>query len=219
MEDNTTYPEFISFTAGIPPIPEDEFCVHGIVRNPLTLPLPLSNRLSPHLTLPPQLSFFTPLTSINPRPPPSLPPSKPPNNIPTQAPTYSLPLIINIHGVRKIYANPTKSDALEKIYAETTRLAATEPGMLHYSVARDPDNRDAFHFYERYAGRAAFEAHNGQPIIVRLLNDEEKLVRGVRFKFIRAIRAAEVKLMRSSKDWEIMHLLILLVVVVTSLQQ
>ncbi|KAM7183122.1 hypothetical protein V8F33_013793 [Rhypophila sp. PSN 637] len=121
MEDNTTYPEFISFTAGIPPIPEDEFCVHGI-----------------------------------------------------------------------IYANPTKSDALEKIYAETTRLAATEPGMLHYSVARDPDNRDAFHFYERYAGRAAFEAHNGQPIIVRLLNDEEKLVRGVRFKFVRAIRAAEV---------------------------
>ena len=31
MEENATYPEFISFTSAMPSVPEDEFCVYGIV--------------------------------------------------------------------------------------------------------------------------------------------------------------------------------------------
>ena len=63
--------------------------------------------------------------------------------------------------------------------------------MIYYSIARDPDNRDAFHFYERYTGREAFKTHNSQPIIVKLLN-EDKYIKGVRYKFVKAIKAAGV---------------------------
>ncbi|KAM7187698.1 hypothetical protein V8F33_011082 [Rhypophila sp. PSN 637] len=90
-----------------------------------------------------------------------------------------------------VFAHLNQADALEQVYAETTRLAASEPGTLQYCIARDPDNREAFHFYERYAGRAAFEAHNTQPIIVKLLG-EGKLIKEVRFKFVKPIAAAKV---------------------------
>ncbi|KAM7196865.1 hypothetical protein V8F20_006832 [Naviculisporaceae sp. PSN 640] len=90
-----------------------------------------------------------------------------------------------------VFAHPNQADALEEVYAETTRLAASEPGTLQYCIARDPDNRDASHFYERYTGRVAFEAHNSQPVIVQLLG-EGKLIREVKFKFVKPVGAAKV---------------------------
>lgn len=74
------------------------------------------------------------------------------------------------------------------MYAETTRIAASEPGSLYYCISRDPDDRTVFHFFERYTGRAAFEEHNTQPIIKKLIQD--KLFKGVKAKFVEAIKPA-----------------------------
>lgn len=35
-----------------------------------------------------------------------------------------------------IYANPGSADALEAVYAETTRLAQNEPGTVYYCICR-----------------------------------------------------------------------------------
>ncbi|KAG9201746.1 hypothetical protein G6514_005362 [Epicoccum nigrum] len=87
-----------------------------------------------------------------------------------------------------VYAYPEHADALEAVYAETTRLAASEPGILYYCISRDGDDPTAFHFFERYTGRAAFEEHNSQPIIEKLI--EDKLFKGVKAKFVEAIKPA-----------------------------
>jgi len=61
MEENATYPEFIPFTSAMPPVPEDEFCVYGIVsesallystpHSPLTLNHPNSLPLNHPTTI------------------------------------------------------------------------------------------------------------------------------------------------------------------------
>ena len=84
-----------------------------------------------------------------------------------------------------VYAYPEHADALEAVYAETTRLAQFEPGTIYYCLARDSDDRNMFHFFERYMGRAAFDKHNEQPIIQKLMAD--KYIRGVKAKFVKAI--------------------------------
>ncbi|KAF7308524.1 ABM domain-containing protein [Mycena chlorophos] len=88
-------------------------------------------------------------------------------------------------------AYPEHADALERVYAETTRLAASEPGTVYYCLARDEKDRNKFHFFERYKGRKAFDAHNEQPIIQKLLK-EDKYIRGVQaVTFAKAIEPAE----------------------------
>lgn len=74
------------------------------------------------------------------------------------------------------------------MYAETTRLAASEPGTIYYCISRDGDDPNVFHFFERYTGRVAFDEHNAQPIIKKLLQD--KLFKGVKAKFVEAIKPA-----------------------------
>ncbi|KAK3309282.1 uncharacterized protein B0T15DRAFT_491804 [Chaetomium strumarium] len=86
-----------------------------------------------------------------------------------------------------VYAHPAHANALEQVYALTTHLAASEPGILHYCVARDEEDRNMFHFFERYAGRKAFEEHNKQPVIVKLLN-EDGYIKSVEAKFVKAIK-------------------------------
>ncbi|KAM0707684.1 hypothetical protein Q7P35_004331 [Cladosporium inversicolor] len=81
-----------------------------------------------------------------------------------------------------IHAHPGSADALEAVYAETTRLAQNEPGTVYYCICRDQDDTDMFHMFERYKGKAAFDAHNAQPIIQKLLN-EWKYIRGVKAWF------------------------------------
>ncbi|KAK3377362.1 hypothetical protein B0T24DRAFT_678198 [Lasiosphaeria ovina] len=88
-----------------------------------------------------------------------------------------------------VYAFPEHADALEAVYAETTRLAALDPGSLYYCICRDSDDPAVFHFFERYTGRKAFDAHNQQPIIRKLL-DEDKYMRKVKATFVKAIKAA-----------------------------
>ncbi|KAK3486770.1 uncharacterized protein B0T23DRAFT_388407 [Neurospora hispaniola] len=99
----------------------------------------------------------------------------------------------------KVYARPQHASALARVYEETTRLAASEPGMIYYSISQEPEAEDTttddagrgegggggekkrsrvFYFFEQYTGREAFEAHNRQPIIRKLL-DEDKYIETV----------------------------------------
>ncbi|KAJ5939808.1 hypothetical protein N7466_002942 [Penicillium verhagenii] len=84
-----------------------------------------------------------------------------------------------------VYAYPEHADALEAVYVETTRLAQSEPGTIYYCICRDQDDPTIFHFFERYAGRQAFDDHNAQPIIEKLM--EDKYMRGVKAKFMKAL--------------------------------
>jgi hypothetical protein len=47
-----------------------------------------------------------------------------------------------------------------------------------------------FHFFERYTGRAAFETHNKQPAIVKLLTVDLYIDR-VEAEFVRAVKPRE----------------------------
>ncbi|KAI8628589.1 hypothetical protein F5Y19DRAFT_106514 [Xylariaceae sp. FL1651] len=88
-----------------------------------------------------------------------------------------------------VYAYPEYADALEAVYAETTRLAQFEPGIIYYCLARDADDRHIFHFFERYTSKKAFDEHNSQPIIQKLLN-EDKYIKDVSAKFVKPIGPA-----------------------------
>ncbi|EGZ68912.1 hypothetical protein NEUTE2DRAFT_159488 [Neurospora tetrasperma FGSC 2509] len=93
-----------------------------------------------------------------------------------------------------VYAHPQHASALARVYEETTRLAASEPGVIYYSISQEPADADAggsgkegggggeersrvFYFFEQYTGREAFEAHNRQPIIRKLLEEDKYIER------------------------------------------
>ncbi|TPX08844.1 uncharacterized protein E0L32_009662 [Thyridium curvatum] len=88
-----------------------------------------------------------------------------------------------------VWADPQHADALEAVYAETTRLAKDEAGIIYYCLARDEDDPNMFHFFERYTGRKAFQDHNSQPIIRKLLADN--YIKDVKAKFVKPIRPKE----------------------------
>lgn len=85
-----------------------------------------------------------------------------------------------------MYAHPEHADALEAVYTETTRLAAQEEGIVYYCISRDRDDPSIFHFFERYAGRKAFEVHNSQPIIQKLLH-QDRYIKDVKAVFVKPI--------------------------------
>ncbi|KAK1833919.1 putative antibiotic biosynthesis monooxygenase [Podospora conica] len=96
-------------------------------------------------------------------------------------PAFQVPVVpedeFAVYGT--VYAFPQHADALEAVYRETTVLSASEPGILYYCISRDGDDPAVFHFFERYTGRAAFDAHNSQPIIQKLLN-QDRYIRDVK---------------------------------------
>ena len=63
-----------------------------------------------------------------------------------------------------------------------------EPGTIYYCIARDPDERHIFHFFERYSGRAAFDLHNSSHVVKTIF--AEKLFEKVDAKFVTAIQPA-----------------------------
>jgi quinol monooxygenase YgiN len=62
-----------------------------------------------------------------------------------------------------LVARMTTREGVQERAAELiVKLAAatsTEPGNIHYSAHRDPDNPRVFMLYEQYRDKAAFEAH------------------------------------------------------------
>ncbi|KAI0393622.1 hypothetical protein F5Y17DRAFT_431646 [Xylariaceae sp. FL0594] len=90
--------------------------------------------------------------------------------------------------VGKVYADADKADELEAIYTELSRHATSgnEPDTISYCISRDPDDRTVFHFFERYASREAFEAHNAHPLCKRLMT-EPGLMKNVEAKFLKPL--------------------------------
>ncbi|KAI7187946.1 hypothetical protein KC363_g5723 [Hortaea werneckii] len=86
-----------------------------------------------------------------------------------------------------IHAHPEHADALEAVYAQTNQLAKFEPGTLQYCISRDPEDPTLFHMFEQYAGKKAFEQHNAQPIIQKLIQDQ--LFKGVKAVIVKPIPA------------------------------
>ncbi len=78
---------------------------------------------------------------------------------------------------------------MEAVYTETTRLAQLEPGCIYYCISRDPDDTNIFHFFERYTGKKAFDEHNAQPIIQKLLK-KDKYMRGVKARIVKPLGPA-----------------------------
>ena len=66
-----------------------------------------------------------------------------------------------------------------------TKDAESEPGTLYYAICRNDVDRTKFHFFERYAGRVAFEAHVQQPATQKIMDGQ--WVKGVKAKFVKAI--------------------------------
>lgn len=88
-----------------------------------------------------------------------------------------------------VYAKPGRADELEKIYAETTRLAQYEKGMIYYCLARDTEDTSVFHFFERYRGKEGFEKHNSTPVVQKSL--AEKMFTRVTARFVKPILAGK----------------------------
>ena len=87
----------------------------------------------------------------------------------------------------KVFSDPAHADEIEAIYKQTTARAMSdaEPGTIYYCICRDPKERNQFHFYERYTSKEAFDAHNDQEIIKKLVGSG--WMKEVKFVFAKAI--------------------------------
>jgi quinol monooxygenase YgiN len=59
----------------------------------------------------------------------------------------------------QLYAKDGRGDELETYLEALVSLTKSEPGTLEYAIARDDQNPNHFHVFERYTGKAAFEKH------------------------------------------------------------
>ncbi|MEY9876932.1 quinol monooxygenase YgiN [Streptacidiphilus sp. MAP12-33] len=65
-------------------------------------------------------------------------------------------------------------------------IKAQEPGTLAYVVHAVPDEPNVRVFYELYADRAAFDAHEQQPHTKHFLAEREQYVSGLQVTFLQA---------------------------------
>jgi quinol monooxygenase YgiN len=73
------------------------------------------------------------------------------------------------------------------LLAVAEHVAASEPGTLGFFVSQDPADPCLFTTYERFADRAAMEAHNGSEAVARF------------FAIARPILAADVVLVTADE--------------------
>jgi quinol monooxygenase YgiN len=85
----------------------------------------------------------------------------------------------------QVYAVPSHADAVEAVYKETTKLAQAEEGVVYYCISRDTADPSTFHFFERYKSKEAFQRHNEQEIIVKLVGSG--WMRDVKAVFVKPI--------------------------------
>ena len=70
----------------------------------------------------------------------------------------------------QLYAKEGRGDDLERHLRILVRLTQSEPGTLEYAIARDDQNPNHFHVFERYTGREAFKSHIGAQEFVDFAN-------------------------------------------------
>ncbi len=76
-----------------------------------------------------------------------------------QLPDRSKPFTLAVDMV----AHLGKGDLLEVAYAEHVKSSRTDVGMLRFDLNRDPQNRDVFFLYERWANFDSLVRHFDQP--------------------------------------------------------
>ena len=69
-----------------------------------------------------------------------------------------------------MYTEPQHADKVEAVYKETTKHAEFEEGTVYYCLGRDSKDPSLFYFFERYKSKEAFQRHNDQDIIQKLVN-------------------------------------------------
>lgn len=79
--------------------------------------------------------------------------------------------------------------AFDKLVAQTAEdIKKHEPGTLVYVVHSVPDEPNVRVFYELYADRAAFDAHETQPHTLHFLAEREQYIRGLEVTFLQTRR-------------------------------
>ncbi|HEY2765279.1 MAG TPA: antibiotic biosynthesis monooxygenase [Pseudonocardiaceae bacterium] len=77
------------------------------------------------------------------------------------------------------------ADAFDRLVAETVlEIRVKEPGTVVYAVHPVENAPLSRMFYELYASREAFEAHESQPHTRRFLGDREQYLRDTRVEFL-----------------------------------
>lgn len=90
--------------------------------------------------------------------------------------------------VRFTLRDQDAATAFDNLCAETLEgIKAQEPGTLTYTTHIPVDEPLIRVFYELYADRAAFEAHEAQPHTKRFLAGREQYLAGVEVTFLDAI--------------------------------
>lgn len=74
--------------------------------------------------------------------------------------------------------------AFDALVERTARGIATEPGTLIYAVHTVDDEPLARIFYELYADRGGFDAHNAQPHTKQFLAEREQFLSATRVEFL-----------------------------------
>jgi len=61
-----------------------------------------------------------------------------------------------------VFCKPEHAESLHSLYQRMTKIAATEPGIIYYSLSRNSKDPSIFHFFERYASKQDFERHTSR---------------------------------------------------------
>jgi len=89
--------------------------------------------------------------------------------------------------VRFYLRDAEAAQAFDQLVAETAPLIRSEePATLIYAVHTVKDAPLSRVFYELYADRAGFDAHEEQPHVKRFLSEREQYLTGVRVEFLDA---------------------------------
>lgn len=75
--------------------------------------------------------------------------------------------------VASIQALPGHESAIERALLDLVAPTLAETGCLQYDLHRDVQNQGLFHFYEAWATREDWEAHNDSDHITAMLRNTE----------------------------------------------
>ncbi|MCK1794728.1 antibiotic biosynthesis monooxygenase [Streptomyces sp. XM4193] len=79
----------------------------------------------------------------------------------------------------------TAATGFDQLVAQTrVGIEESEPGTLAYVVHEVPDEPNVRVFYELYASREAFEAHENQPHVQRFLRERGQYLADTRVTFL-----------------------------------
>lgn len=90
--------------------------------------------------------------------------------------------------VVRFQLNPGAAEGFDQLVAETVpEIGKNEPGTLIYAVHQVEDRPDQRIFYELYADRAAFDAHEQQPHTLRFLEERGQYLASYEVDFVAPI--------------------------------